>query len=203
MKTDKEHLEAYALYLKLQNFAIPTCKTYLSGLRHFLEFRDHNGIRGPLSQDQAIQFLNFKHDQGKSWSLFNCIYSALRKYFREVLDIEWSVKKLPRPRKDRILPELISKEEVVQLIEHATIYKHQVLITLVYATGLRLSEVLHLKIEHIHGQRKHNLSRLQRDFCTQRQGAQRPVCSYSGLSAAAIEELLCEVSSGSLLVQRY
>jgi len=36
-------------------------------------------------------------------SLFNCIYSALRKYFSEVLDIEWSVKKLLRPRKDRIL----------------------------------------------------------------------------------------------------
>ncbi len=154
MKNNRKYLEDYARYLKLRNFANATCKTYVSGLRHFLEFRDQNDIRGPLSQDQAIQFLNFTHDQGKSWSLFNCIYSALRKYFREVLDIEWSVKKLPRPRKDRILPEIISEQEVVQLIEHATIYKHQVLITLLYATGLRLSEVLHLRIEHIHGDRK-------------------------------------------------
>ncbi len=46
----------------------------------------------------------------------NNIYSAMRKLFREVLNIEWSFKKLPRSKRERHLPELISQADVEKLI---------------------------------------------------------------------------------------
>ena len=65
----------------------------------------------------------------------------------------WSIKKIPRPQKERTLPEILSQEEVVKLIEHAPTYKHQVFLTFIYGTGLRLSEALNITFEDIDGNR--------------------------------------------------
>lgn len=75
------------------------------------------------------------------------------KFYREVLDIAWDVKHIPRPRKERSLPPVLSQQEVQRLIEHGAIFKHQVFMALLYSTGLRLSEALNLRVEDIDGQR--------------------------------------------------
>ena len=74
-------------------------------------------------QDSARQFILFRKKQGKSWPTINCIYSALRKYFKNVLRIERSLKKIPRPRQEDSLPIIISKQDVVRLINQAGNYK--------------------------------------------------------------------------------
>ena len=53
----------------------------------------------------------------------------------------------------RKLPQLISKQEVKLLIENSPLFKHQVFITFLYATGLRLNEAINLKIGDINGHR--------------------------------------------------
>jgi site-specific recombinase XerD len=111
-------------------------------------------MRGRYGQQQAKSYLLKRIKSGKSWSTINGDYSALRKYFREVANLSWSIKKVPRPRKEDRLPEILSKEDVQKIIEHAVIYKHQVFLTFVYATGLRLSESLNIKITDIDGNRK-------------------------------------------------
>jgi len=154
MPSIKERLKDYSDYLRIQNFAKSTQKSYLLWLKEFLEFRERQLITGPLDQEQARLFILFKLDQGREWSTINCIYSSLRKYYREVLLIEWWVKKMPRPKRDKVLPLLISKEEVIRLIEHVPLYKHQVILTLLYATGLRLNEGLQLKLQDVHSERE-------------------------------------------------
>ncbi len=49
---------------------------------------------------------------------------------------------------------ILSKQDVQTIREHAVNYKHQVFLTFVYATGLRLSEALNVKLDHIDGNRK-------------------------------------------------
>jgi site-specific recombinase XerD len=66
-----------------------------------------------------------------------------------VLDREWNLKKLPRPRKQKSLPKVISPDQISLLIEKAAIFKHKVFITLLYSTGLRLGEALNLRVEDI------------------------------------------------------
>ena len=75
------------------------------------------------------------------------------KYFREVESLPWSMKKIPRPRKEQTLPKILSKEDVVRLIEHAPTYKYQVFLTFMYATGMRMSEALNLRMQDIDGDR--------------------------------------------------
>jgi len=69
------------------------------------------------------------------------------------LEAAWSLKKIPRPRRENKLPEILSKEEVVRIIEHAPMYKHQVYLTFVYGTGCRLGEACRMRLEDIDSDR--------------------------------------------------
>lgn len=77
----------------------------------------------------------------------------MRKLFKEVLEIPWSFKKLPRPKKERALPQLVSKQEVARLISACKHFKHQAILLTLYATGMRASELCNLKLSHIDGER--------------------------------------------------
>jgi site-specific recombinase XerD len=61
---------------------------------------------------------------------------------------------IPRPKKQEILPKVISKERIADLINSIENLKHRTIIMLTYACGLRVSEVVSLKVKHIDGQRK-------------------------------------------------
>ena len=78
----------------------------------------------------------------------------MRKLFREVLEIEWSMKKISRPRKERILPELVSRQEIKRLISSCRHVKHQAILVTLYATGLRSGELCSLELNDIDGARQ-------------------------------------------------
>ena len=59
------------------------------------------------------------------------------------------MKKTPRPRKELALPQTLSLHDVTRLINSAATYKHQIFITFVYATGLRLSEATNVTFDDI------------------------------------------------------
>lgn len=153
MKQIEDHLREYEDYLMLRNFSGQTRSMYLRTLHHFLNYRVSKSVKGPLREEDAKAYLLYRIRKSKSWSTINCDYSALRKYYREVLNTAWSIKKIPRPRRDHSLPEILSQEDVQRLIEHGRIYKHQVFLTFIYGTGLRLSEALNIKFTDIDGAR--------------------------------------------------
>jgi site-specific recombinase XerD len=136
-------------YLILKNFSLPTRKMYLRTLKRFLKFASRKFPREPLSQDVARKYILDRHKNNKSWSTINCDYSSLRKYFREVAQLDWTLKKMPRPRKDLRLPQTLSLQDVTKLINCASTYKHQIFITFVYVTGLRLSEATNVTFDDI------------------------------------------------------
>lgn len=143
----------YRSFLRLRNFQPSTVTMYTRTLEIFLHYVDTHFKDEELSQDHAQHYLLMRLDQGKAWSTINADYSALRKYYKILRDYEWSLKKLPRPKKDKKLPAILSKEEVAHLIESAPTLKHQVFLTFLYATGVRLSEAANVKIEDIDSDR--------------------------------------------------
>lgn len=87
----------------------------------------------------------------KSW--VNQSISALKILFEEVLKREWNRLDIPRPRREKKLPEILSREEVEKILNAHKNLKHKSLLTLTYSSGLRLSEVRHLKISDIDSSR--------------------------------------------------
>ena len=151
-KIDAE-LQQYEGYLKLANFSDRSVRGYVSTLKYFLLYCTENYPDQDLTQDMARTYLYERYHKGLSWSAINCDYSSLRKYFKNVIDKEWSFKKLPRPRKEKLLPNIFSQQEVVKIIESATTYKQQIFFTFLYATGMRLSEGINITFEDIDANR--------------------------------------------------
>ena len=147
--TIASQMKNYEEHLILKNFSNATKKMYLRTLKSFLRYCSKKFPSQSISQDLAKEYILYRHKKGKSWSSINCDYSALRKYFREVIHAEWSLKKMPRPRKSQSLPQTLSTQEIVLLINHAASFKHQVFICFVYATGLRLSEATNVTMADI------------------------------------------------------
>jgi len=149
-----KELVSYRNYLKLANFKESTVKMYCRTVEKFLvKTKKDFAPTEHLDQSHAQSYLLWRLDQGKAWSTINADYSALRKYYREQLELDWSMRKIPRPRKEKILPALLSRQEVQRLIEHAPTYKHQVFLTFLYASGCRLSEATHVRLIDIDGAR--------------------------------------------------
>lgn len=144
---------SYKSYLRLRNFQSSTVVMYSRTLQIFLTYIAQEYPGEELNQEHAQSYLLKRIDNGKAWSTINADYSALRKYYKILRDYPWSLKKLPRPKMDKKLPAILSKEEVAYLIESAPTFKHQVFLTFLYTTGVRLSEATHVKLEDIDSNR--------------------------------------------------
>lgn len=153
MSTYQKYLTDFDAHLTLRNYSAATRRAYGCALGQFFKWRQGEGFSGPFTQEQARAYILFRHGQGLKWQTINGDYSAMYKFYRAVLDLSWDVKHIPRPRRERSLPLVLSQQEVQKLIEHGAIFKHQVFMALLYSTGLRLSEALNLRVEDIDGQR--------------------------------------------------
>lgn len=154
MKKHSAYVRELREWLILRNYSTSTINAYGSALRQFLVWREGEGMGVSFAQEDVRRYLLYRYDRGRRWQTINGDYSALQKFYVHVLDQPWNVDHLPRPRKERSLPTVLSMREVELLINAGRSLKHQVFMALLYATGLRLSEALSLELTHIDGQRR-------------------------------------------------
>lgn len=153
MEKHEVYINQLKEFLILRNYSQATLKSYTSALRHFLIWREKEDEPGVFHPEQARRYILYRYGLQKKWQTINGDYSALMHFFTKVLEQQWNVRKLPRPRKEFQLPDLLSKEQVSRMINSAMSLKHQAFMCLLYATGLRLSEALNLCIAHIDSER--------------------------------------------------
>ena len=153
MKSYQQHLHDFDAYLTLKNFSKSTRSAYGCALRQFFSYREEHGQQGSFTQAQARAYLLHRHKQGLRWQTINGDYSAMYKFYREILGLQWDVQHIPRPRKERSLPPVLSRRDIQRLINCGSTYKHQIFMMLLYSTGLRLSEALQLSLADIDGDR--------------------------------------------------
>jgi len=143
----------YEDYMLLKNFSKYTISCYLTNFRLYHKWCQANKKAKEYHQDTVREYLVYRVKNGAKWQTMNSIYSAMRKLFREVLSLEWNTKKLPRPKKERTLPELVSKQEIKRLIEACPYMKHRAILITLYSTGMRSSELCNIQISDIDSER--------------------------------------------------
>ena len=147
-------LEKYENLLVLKAFSKSTMRTYCSEFKTFLKKLNKNLARD-LTPEQLQRYILYCIDTLKlSESTIHSRINSLKFYYEQVLDKERMFFHIPRPKKPTKLPKVISKERIADLINSIENVKHKTIIMLTYACGLRVSEVVSLKIKHIDGQRK-------------------------------------------------
>lgn len=148
----EKYLLEFNQWLTLKNYSLKTKKAYLSSVKMFWRFceRQRKSDADFDKKDAVkIYLLHRFEDQKVAWQTINGDYSALRLFFKNILNRDWDLRKLPRPKKEKSLPKVITPEQVQQLIDCGTTFKHKVFFTLLYSTGLRLGEALRLRIEDV------------------------------------------------------
>jgi integrase/recombinase XerD len=138
--------------LRLRNRSLRTINTYIACVAHFAR---HFG-KSPelLGQEEIRQYQVYLVEQRRvSWSYFNQAVCALRFLYRHTLARDWVVAHIPFPRQPRKLPVILSQAEVIRFLEAIKKIKFRAILMTAYATGLRLSEVTHLRVSDIDSQR--------------------------------------------------
>jgi site-specific recombinase XerD len=134
--------------MKIRNYSPRTIEAYT---RHVACFAGHFG-RSPdqLGPEEIRQYQVYLVEQKKaSWSAFNQAVCALRFLYGTTLRRPWPVTMIPFGKKPKTLPAVLGPEEVQRLLGCAYPLKQRVILTVLYAAGLRLDEALHLEVRDI------------------------------------------------------
>ena len=144
----------FRVFLQMRNYAPSTIKSYLSVLGQYWAFCEEQPNINPLfTKDKAV-FLWFKSimEKNGAGTYYNQNYSSLKLFFIHILQRDWAAYGILRPRKVYSLPEVMTKDEVDRLIVQAACVKHKAIFLTLYATGLRVGEVVKLKMEDINSE---------------------------------------------------
>ncbi|CEG14019.1 Phage integrase family protein (fragment) [groundwater metagenome] len=135
-----------------RKYSPKTIKTYLYYNEDFLRFAKRNSTE-VTNEDIKNYLFYLAEKKWESASSLNIAINALKFYYGDVLNRGF-VYDIMRPKKDNKLPVVLSKEEVSKILSSVPNIKHRALLMLAYSAGLRVSEVVKLRVEDIDAQRK-------------------------------------------------
>lgn len=147
-----DEITLFRRYLSQQRYSEKTIHHYTEGLKVFLQFTGK-----PISEITNADLERFNHDyvimHQYSLSFQNQIINAVKLFFRSIHNTRFNVDAVERPRREHKLPNVLSKEEVKKIISTTANKKHQTMLSLIYACGLRRSELLSLKPDDVDSNR--------------------------------------------------
>jgi len=137
--------------LVTRKYSYKTVKGYLYFNRDILKF---SGKAASEINDCDVKdyLLYLTEEKGSATSTLNQAINALKFYYGTMLKKKF-VYEVRRPRKDKKLPTVLSQEEVARVLTSLENLKHKTLLMLVYASGLRVSEVVKLRVADIDSDR--------------------------------------------------
>lgn len=144
-----EILKIYKQKLKYLNYSERTVEIYSHYLEKFLS------KVGKYSQHLTAFDFQFYLDSYKFSSIAqqNQIINSIKFFYEKVLNKKYNKINFQRPRKEKHLPQVIDKQYVLKSIDKIENLKHKSIISLAYSVGLRVSEVVNLKIKDIDSER--------------------------------------------------
>ena len=147
------HLDHFKNYLISQRYSPNTIKTYTDALGVFFQFHSNKGPE-QLEIADIIHFnTGYIIQKNLSASYQNQVINAIKLFYRNRFNRVMNLDNIQRPRREKRLPNVLSKQEIKAIIEAPTNLKHRAMLSLIYACGLRRSELLNLSLRDVHSDR--------------------------------------------------
>ena len=137
--------------MQIRHLSPHTQRAYLSAVARFAAHFGRSPAELGLEDIRTYQL--HLVSRGVGHSAFTIAVSALRFLYTVTLRKDWRVDQIPHARRPQQLPIILSPTEVTQLLAAAPTLKYRTALTIVYAAGLRVSEVVALKVSDIDSQR--------------------------------------------------
>jgi len=149
----KEAIQTFIRYLNSKRYSSNTIKVYSDSLSTFLRYFSMKDI-SDISNDDLIDFNNnYILKNNFSSSFQNQVVNAVKLYFSAIQHKKMDMELIHRPRREKVLPNVLSKEEIKAILDAHVNIKHKMMLSLIYSCGLRCGELLALQPVHIDSKR--------------------------------------------------
>lgn len=138
-------------FMQLRNLSERTRESYLRVLIDLASF--YHMSPELIRQDQIIEYvLYLQNNKGLAFSSCNVALSAFKCFYNQFLNKGTLVFKVPPRRTPKTLPTVYTRQEVRSLIQCTSHPKYRLIFMTAYGTGMRLQELVHLKVADINSQ---------------------------------------------------
>ena len=152
-KENRDALQQFNRLLILKSYSKSTIRTYDNEFRQFLQTikdKPANSFTVSRLKDYLEYCLNTLH---LSEATLHSRINALKFYYEQVLGKEKFFWEIPRPKKPHQLPKVLSENEIGRMFNAIINIKHKAILFTAYSAGLRVSEVVHLKLKDVDSDR--------------------------------------------------
>lgn len=141
--------DGYLELLNQKRYSLNTIRTYSAYIKDFsFAFKDKT-LEDVTKEEINSYMLDLIQKHKISGTEQNQRINAIKFYYEKVLSHEKNTYYLERPRSEKPLPKVFSKQEVISIIKQCTNLKHRCLLSMIYSAGLRRSELINLKLSDI------------------------------------------------------
>jgi integrase/recombinase XerD len=142
-------IEKFKQWLRSKRYSESTINTYSEALKSFLVFYREKPVSAINNEDVIIFNNDFILKRKLSASYQNQTVNAIKLFFMTVRETKIEVDKIHRPKRAKLLPNVLSKEEIKLILDAHSNIKHKMMLSLIYSCGLRCGELLALQPIHI------------------------------------------------------
>ncbi|WP_255312572.1 tyrosine-type recombinase/integrase [Flavobacterium flevense] len=146
-------IEKFKQWMHSKRYSLSTIVTYSEALKSFLIFYREKAIADITNEDVIVYNNNYILKNNLSASYQNQTVNAIKLFFITVRESKMNIDKIHRPKRAKVLPNVLSKEEIKLILNAHSNIKHNTMLAMIYSCGLRCGELLALKPVHIDSQR--------------------------------------------------
>ena len=150
----KTILNNFYLYLKGKRYSKSTIQTYTFFVADFVNFHTKTPLEELTNRDVELFIEKVFLERDYSISSQRQFISALKIFIVFCPQTKINDLVLERPKKSRKLPNVLSQEEVLRIVQVTKNLKHRAIIVLLYSSGLRIGEITSLQLKNIDIERK-------------------------------------------------
>lgn len=146
-------IENYKNWMRSRRYSESTINTYTDALKTFLRFYAHRSIH-EINNTDIIRFNNdYILANNYSATFQNQVVNAIKLFFNKIENSSLNIKDIYRPKRSKRLPNILSKADVQTMINNTHNHKHKCMLALIYSGGLRMGELLKMKLKEIDSKR--------------------------------------------------
>ena len=138
-------IEKFKQWLLSKRYSESTITSYTEALKSFLVFYRDKPISEITNEDVIVYNNDYILKNNLSASFQNQIVNAIKLFFQTIRETKMMVDKIHRPKRAKLLPNVLSKEEVKAILNAHSNIKHKMMLSLIYSCGLRCGELLALQ----------------------------------------------------------
>ncbi|QBN18412.1 site-specific tyrosine recombinase/integron integrase [Flavobacterium nackdongense] len=146
-------IERFKQWMRSKRYSESTIATYSEALKSFLVFYRDKAVAEITNEDVIVYNNEYILKNNLSASYQNQVTNAIKLFFQTIRNTKMIVDKIHRPKRAKVLPNVLSKEEIKLILNAHSNIKHKAMLSMIYSCGLRRSELLHLKFSDIDSNR--------------------------------------------------